>query len=60
MDAAPYLSKMGVQAAPALVDLNTPPDADPTMTCAKSFSSASIDEMRPTRLALPTLRHRRS
>jgi hypothetical protein len=51
------LSKIGVQLVPALVDLNTPPDALPTTTCEKSFSSASIAEMRPIRLALPMLRH---
>ena len=48
---------MGVNVVPAFVDLNTPPEALPTMTCEKSLSSASIAEIRPTRLALPTLRH---
>src|SRR5215203_5886353 len=51
---------MVVHVVPALMDFHTPPDADPTTTCAKSDSSASMEEMRPIRLALPTFRHLRS
>src|SRR5262245_25470510 len=60
IETALYRSKIGVHVVPAFTDLNTPPDADPTMTWAKSDSSASTAEIRPIRLALPTLRHLRS
>jgi len=45
---------------PALTVFQTPPDPVPTTATAKLSSSASTDEMRPLRLALPMLRHFRS
>src|SRR5688572_18234705 len=51
---------MVVHVVPAFVDFHTPPEADPTTTCAKFDSSASTADIRPIRLAFPTFRHLRS